>query len=86
MTPNPPTIDELLASIAATNASELHLKSGVPPTVRIDGNLYPLEEPPLDEPDAGAGDGDPRSPPAPVHRALLCHVIGLHHVGRSGTL
>jgi len=49
VTPDPPTINELLAAIAAKNASDLHLKSGVPPTVRIDGNLQPLEEPPLDD-------------------------------------
>ena len=49
MTSNLPTIDELLAEVVAKGASDLHLKPGVPPTVRIDGILEALEKPSLDE-------------------------------------
>ena len=49
MISNLPTIDELLAEVVAKKASDLHLKPGVPPTVRIDGKLFPLEEPALDD-------------------------------------
>jgi len=49
VTSNLPTIDELLAEVVAKDASDLHLKPGVPPTVRIDGVLEPLEIPSLDD-------------------------------------
>ncbi len=49
MTSNLPTIDELLAEAVAKNASDLHLKPGVPPTVRVDGILEPLPGSSLDD-------------------------------------
>ena len=48
MTPNLPTIDELLGEATAKGASDLHLKPGAAPTIRIDGVLEPIEEPVLD--------------------------------------
>ncbi|MBC7294392.1 MAG: PilT/PilU family type 4a pilus ATPase [Thermoleophilia bacterium] len=41
------TIDELLQKTAEANASDLHLKVGSPPVIRVDGELYDLDEPPL---------------------------------------
>ncbi len=46
---NLPTIDELLADVSAKGASDLHLKPGIPPMLRIDGVLQVMDEPPLDE-------------------------------------
>ncbi|MBI1984533.1 MAG: type IV pilus twitching motility protein PilT [Candidatus Wildermuthbacteria bacterium] len=37
-----PTIDELLELTIAEKASDLHISSGHPPVLRIDGNLVPL--------------------------------------------
>ena len=39
------TIDELLAKVAAANASDLHLKVGSTQVIRIDGELSVLDEP-----------------------------------------
>lgn len=40
------TIDELLRKVAEAGASDLHLKVGSPPMIRIDGELHSLDEPP----------------------------------------
>ena len=41
------TINEILSTAAQMNASDVHLAVGNPPTVRIDGELRPLERRPL---------------------------------------
>lgn len=38
----------ILAAAAQNRASDIHLKIGVPPMLRIDGTLRPLDAPPLD--------------------------------------
>ena len=40
-----PTIDDFLRYSVATKASDLHLKVGAPPTVRISGLLHPFDYP-----------------------------------------
>ena len=40
------TIDELLQKVVEAGASDLHLKVGSPPTIRVDGELENLDEPP----------------------------------------
>ena len=45
------TIDELLAIMAETAASDLHLKAGSPPVMRVDGELGPLDEGPVEAED-----------------------------------
>jgi len=37
-----PSIDELLAVAVANGASDLHLRAGIPPTLRVDGELRPF--------------------------------------------
>ena len=51
-TPNPalPTglnFKLVLQEMIRRNGSDLHLKVGRPPTIRVDGDLEPLEHPPL---------------------------------------
>jgi twitching motility protein PilT len=46
---NLPTIDELLAEVVAKGGSDLHLKPGVTPMLRIDSHLQPFETIVLDE-------------------------------------
>ena len=41
------SIDELLVDITTRNASDLHIKAGSPPVVRVDGELILLDEVPL---------------------------------------
>jgi twitching motility protein PilT len=41
----------LLADTQAAAASDLHLKAGIPPTIRVDGDLRALSQPPLTESD-----------------------------------
>ena len=41
------TVDELLNEMVSRNASDLHVKAGSPPVVRVDGELQLLDEPPL---------------------------------------
>jgi twitching motility protein PilT len=41
------SIDELLSAMMARNASDLHIKAGSPPVIRVDGELYLLDTPPL---------------------------------------
>ncbi|HEV8324290.1 MAG TPA: type IV pilus twitching motility protein PilT [Myxococcota bacterium] len=43
----PPSIHNLLKAMVELGASDLHITSGAPPTLRIDGKLTPLDEPPL---------------------------------------
>ncbi len=40
-------IDDLLSEMMARNASDLHIKAGSPPVIRVDGELVLLDEPPL---------------------------------------
>ena len=40
-------IDDLLSDMMARNASDLHIKAGSPPVIRVDGELLLLDEPPL---------------------------------------
>ena len=51
------TVDELLNEMVSRNASDLHIKAGSPPVVRVDGELHLLDEPvlsPEDTKDAAA--------------------------------
>jgi twitching motility protein PilT len=51
------TVDELLQAMVSRNASDLHIKAGSPPVVRVDGELELLDEPalsPEDTKDAAA--------------------------------
>jgi twitching motility protein PilT len=41
------SIDELLGDMMARNASDLHIKAGSPPVMRVDGELCLMDEPPL---------------------------------------
>ena len=41
------TMRDLLVAMAERNASDLHITSGTPPTLRVHGHLMPLEYPPL---------------------------------------
>jgi twitching motility protein PilT len=49
-----PPIDALLGDAQRAGASDLHLKAGIPPTVRIAGELASLPEAPLGEKDVEA--------------------------------
>ena len=40
-------IDELLSEMMGRNASDLHIKAGSPPVIRVDGELALLDDPPL---------------------------------------
>jgi twitching motility protein PilT len=40
-------IDELLGDMMAQNASDLHVKAGSPPVMRVDGELALMDDPPL---------------------------------------
>ena len=42
------SINELLAFSVKNNASDLHLSSGMPPMIRVDGELHKVNLPPLD--------------------------------------
>jgi twitching motility protein PilT len=42
-----PRIDQLLKAMMEMGASDLHITSGSPPQLRIDGNLVPVKLPPL---------------------------------------
>lgn len=70
------SLQELLEKTVKSNASDLHLCTGYPPTLRIDGKLHPLDVPPLTEdetlaliaellpePEAETWANDPMSPP-----------------------
>src|SRR4051795_4024253 len=41
-------INELLAFSVKNNSSDLHLSSGLPPLIRVDGDLRRINMPPLD--------------------------------------
>lgn len=42
-----PSLDDLLGKMLEVRGSDLHLKVGSPPVIRIDGNLQPIDLPPL---------------------------------------
>ncbi|NNC44192.1 MAG: PilT/PilU family type 4a pilus ATPase [Acidimicrobiia bacterium] len=42
-----PSLDDLLAKMVEVHGSDLHLKVGSPPMIRIDGNLQPIDLPPV---------------------------------------
>jgi twitching motility protein PilT len=44
-------LDDLLRTLVARGGSDLHLTEGVPPTIRIDGDLVRLDDQPVCEPD-----------------------------------
>jgi twitching motility protein PilT len=54
LTPNLPSIDELLTDTRTAGASDLHLKPGIPPTIRVDGDLRALPQPNLTGADVDA--------------------------------
>ena len=43
----------MLAATQSALASDLHLKAGIPPVIRVDGELRALQQPPLQEADVG---------------------------------
>jgi twitching motility protein PilT len=45
------TLQQLLKAMVESKASDLHITSGVPPMVRIDGKLVGMKHPPLTPPD-----------------------------------
>ncbi len=45
----PYTLDDLLLQLGERNGSDLHLKAGQPPVMRIHGRLYRTDRPPLGE-------------------------------------
>ena len=53
------TVDELLHEMVSRTASDLHIKAGSPPVVRVDGELHLLDEPVL----------SPRTPRTPPRRS-----------------
>src|SRR4030042_4486106 len=42
-------IDKLFRALVRLEGSDLHLKAGVPPHVRVNGSLRPLNRPPIDD-------------------------------------
>ncbi|MEK6528367.1 MAG: type IV pili twitching motility protein PilT, partial [Nitrospirota bacterium] len=48
------TLYELLKIIVERGASDLHVSTGTPPRIRVDGKLIVLEEAPLNAPDTKA--------------------------------
>lgn len=48
------TVEDLLRYIVDAKASDLHVKTGSPPTIRISGNLQPLDHPMMKPADANA--------------------------------
>ncbi|TMB10642.1 MAG: type IV pili twitching motility protein PilT, partial [Deltaproteobacteria bacterium] len=42
-----PNLHQLLKAMVEKGASDLHITTGSPPQLRIDGNLVPLKTPPL---------------------------------------
>ncbi|HZX14919.1 MAG TPA: type IV pilus twitching motility protein PilT [Thermodesulfobacteriota bacterium] len=45
------TLHELLKVVVDSNASDLHITTGSPPMIRIDGKLVPIKHPPLTPPE-----------------------------------
>ncbi|MFH1830854.1 MAG: type IV pilus twitching motility protein PilT [Pseudomonadota bacterium] len=43
----PTTLTELLSKAVSQNASDLHISTGLPPQIRVDGSLRPLHDKPL---------------------------------------
>lgn len=48
------TLEQLLKIMIERNASDLHITTGTPPRLRVDGRLVSLDEPPLTPPDTKA--------------------------------
>lgn len=48
-----PTIDELLTDVVTRNASDLHLKPGIPPMLRVNGTLVAIPEPMMSDESVG---------------------------------
>ena len=42
-------IDQLLTAAVERNASDLHISAGLPPMVRIDGDLERVDHPPVEQ-------------------------------------
>lgn len=53
MVTNLPTIDELLTDAGVRKASDLHLKPGIPPMLRVNGNLVAVPAPTMTEETVG---------------------------------
>ncbi len=49
-----PSLDDLLAKMVEVHGSDLHLKVGSPPMIRIDGQLQPVDLPPITPADTEA--------------------------------
>ena len=50
--PTMPQLRELLESMVAKKASDLHIAAGSPPQIRLDGSLVPLPLPPYGDAEA----------------------------------
>ncbi|MBI4211798.1 MAG: type IV pilus twitching motility protein PilT [Deltaproteobacteria bacterium] len=48
------TLKELLTIAIQKKASDLHINAHIPPTIRVDGSLVPIDQPPLSEENAMA--------------------------------
>src|SRR3989304_3568489 len=74
-------IDDLLIHMEARDASDLYLKNGVPPMLRIAGNLVPAGEGPLtDEAVYGLAEQLMTDPPRPEFAGVPC---GRHPPGEE---
>jgi len=47
-------LDRLLTTMVSVNASDIYIKAETPPTLRIEGQLYPIDSPPLTAEDTKA--------------------------------
>ena len=47
-----PNLHQLLKAMIEKGASDLHITTGAPPQLRIDGRLVPLKSPPLSAPES----------------------------------
>lgn len=48
------SLHELLSTLVEKGASDLHISTGTPPRIRIDGRLHPVDGPPLSPPETKA--------------------------------
>ncbi len=79
-------IAELLAFSVKHNASDLHLSAGLPPMIRVDGDIRRINVPELPRRVVASIRRRRPTPSAPTHVALetLAHVIaeqGVHQPG-----